>query len=161
MRPAISLIGSKSGSRRFSFDGLVGDARRAGRQEAFGKRPVRGEVEISEENLVLTEQSALRDQRFLHLDDQIGSGKDFLVRGNNFRAGQAIIAVVVSDSRASIRFHDNLMPALDELVDCRWQQCHTKFLFLDLPRYAHGHSANIFTPPRRDKFFALTWKSGN
>ena len=122
------------------------------------RRPVRREMEVGEEDLSLAQQSALRRKRFLDLHDQIGRGKNFFVRRNDFRASRLIVAVVKANSRPRIGLHDNLMPALDELVDSRGQQCHAKLLFLDFPRYAHCHAANIFSPLPRDKFFALTGK---
>lgn len=53
------------------------------------------------------------------------------------------------------------MASLDELVDSRGDQRHTKFLLLDLSGDADCHAANIFRLPARDKFFALSQKSGN
>ena len=53
------------------------------------------------------------------------------------------------------------MAPLDKLVNSRRQQCHTKFLFLYLFGDSDCHAANIFSSAARDKFFALSQKSGN
>lgn len=83
------------------------------------------------------------------------------MRRGDLRTSRLIVAVVKTNPRPRIGLDDNLMPALDELVDSRGQQCHAKLLFLDFPGYAYCHAANIFSPLPRDKFFASTGKLSN
>ena len=93
-----------------------------GREETLRERPVRGEMEISEENLAFAQQIAFRCERFLDLHDHIRGGKDFLVRRNDFRSGRLIVAVVKPIPAPALVSTKNLMAAFDELVDSGGQQ---------------------------------------
>ena len=149
----------KEGQAAVHLDRFISDAGCARRNEALCEQPVRGQVKIRKENLALAKQPAFRFKRFLDLHDHVCPLKSLSVLLNDFRARRPVVRIVKPDPRPRVGFHKNVMAALNELVDGRRQQCHTKFLFLNLFRDADCHAANIFSSPVHDKFFALSGKS--
>jgi hypothetical protein len=137
MRPAISLIGSSNGNRRFNC--FVGDSGCARFQKSFGQSFVGGQMQIGEKNLSGSQQFDFGRLRFLHFHDHFGLLENLGVFGKNRCARIFVIFIRIPGARARIFFYDDFVPALDELVGSRWKQRDAMFLFLNFFGNADNH----------------------
>ena len=118
---------------------FIGDARRAGCQQAFGQLAVGGEMKIGEDHLPFANQRDLALLRLLHLHDHVGPREDLARALDQLGARLHIIAIGQSRARAGPGLDQHLMPAADEFFDAHRQHRHAIFVLLDLFRHTHDH----------------------
>ena len=117
--------------------GLVGDRRRAGRDQRPGDVRVGGEVEVREQRQIRTQEAELLLLRLLDLDDHllrpgVGGGR------HDVGSGGPVVVVVDRRAHAGAGLDEHVDAVAFELTDTVGRQRHPVLRGLDLFRHADG-----------------------
>ena len=104
-------------------------------------------MKICEEDLIFTEEGIFCGQGLLHLNDKVSGECGGMIR-HHFGPGLFIFLVRITGSDSRLFFHQHLVAALDELINGRGKQGHSRFLGFDLFRDTddHGRKLERFLP---------------
>src|SRR5215217_7103840 len=135
MRPAAPGVG----------DGLVGDRRGAGGEQALGLGGVGRQVQVGEEDVVRLQPFPLDLLRLLHLDDQLRALEHGVGVRRDAGPGPDEGFVVVAGAKAGPGFDQNLMAPVDIFTDGGGGQTDPMLARFDLRGNAYAHGRFLLT----------------
>ena len=122
------------------LDRLVGDARRARRDQAPRQLGVGRQVQVGEERVARLQPRDLLGLGLLDLDDQVGLAEDRVGVGQDLRALRDVVARrLIAEPSPAPGLHDDLVAAVGELAHARRGQRDAVLVGLDLGGDADLH----------------------
>ena len=123
-----------------SWHGLVGYADHAAVEERLGELRSRSQVEIGEEDLIVTEQRILLGKRLLDLDDHLRLGIDSLRSRADLGPGGSVFGIGDAGPLARRSLDEHRMPVLDQALDARRHHGYPVLVVLDFFRNPNDHA---------------------
>ena len=121
-------------------DGFIGNADRAGVEQLFGLRRIRGQVQIGEQDLTRAQLLALVGLRFFDLYDHVGAGEDFIGGVQQRGTGGDVVLIGQARAQAGTRLHHHLVAVMHQLMHRRGDQAYAIFVVLDFLGDADTHA---------------------
>ena len=107
----------------------------------MGQRLRRGEVEIGEDHLILSDQGILRGNRLLDLDNHVRLGIDLFNRGANLGPDLEVILIGKPAPESRTTLHDDGVLSTGQFKHASGRHAHPALGWFNLGRDSNGHGS--------------------
>ena len=120
-------------------DGFIGNRGATRFYQPDGLGRIGGQMQVGEEDMILTQAFPFHLLRLLDLDDHFRVGKNALGIGGNFGTGGAIRIIIATNPGTGTGLNQHLMAPCGQLLDAVRHQPDTEFPVLDFSWYTYAH----------------------